>query len=121
MWTCGKPERAGYSEEAGDTQTFIVEHLGELMFTGLAALMGYLGKELFKTVQEQKALKDGVKAMLHDRIYQSCNFYLKQGFIDLDGLTNIGQLYETYHALGGNGTGTALYNKVQALPVQDGA
>lgn len=82
-------------------------------------MLGFLGKELWKTVQEQKNLKKGVKAMLHDRIYQSCHFYIKQGWVDLDGLTNVGFLYESYHALGGNGTGTALYDKVKALPIRD--
>ena len=35
------------------------------------------------------------------------------------GLTNIGYLYDSYHALGGNGTGTELYNRAKALPIKN--
>lgn len=100
-------------------QKLIFEHMTELIFMGIAAMLGWFGKELWKTVQEQKALKQGVKSLLHDRIYQSCTYYLTQGRIDLDGLTNIGFLYESYHSLGGNGTGTNLYKRVQQLPMRE--
>lgn len=119
MWTYGRTRAAGQAEEARETQTFILEHLGELAFSGLAALLGWLGKTLWDTVKEQRALKKGVKAMLHDRLYQSCHYYLKQGFVDMEGLTNVGYIYESYHELGGNGTGTALYNKIKELPIRD--
>lgn len=42
-----------------------------------------------------------------------------QGSIDTSGLKNIGYLYKSYHALGGNGTGTELYNRAKALPLCD--
>lgn len=64
-------------------------------------------------------MKDGLKAILHDRLYQSCNYYIARGWIDTVGLTNIGYLYNSYHALGGNGTGTELYNRAKALPIKN--
>lgn len=68
---------------------------------------------------EDKALQDGVLAILHDRIYQSCHHYLKLGYIDTSGLKNLEYLYKSYHALGGNGTGTELYNRAKTLPIKD--
>ena len=56
---------------------------------------------------------------MHDRLYQSCTYYIKQGHIDMGGLKNIEYLYKSYHALGGNGTGTELYNRAKALPLCD--
>ena len=64
-------------------------------------------------------LKKGVKAMLHDRLYQSCRYYLHQGYVDVEGLTNVGVIYEAYHELHGNGTGTNLYERVESLPVRE--
>lgn len=64
-------------------------------------------------------IEDGVDAILHDRIYQSCHHYLKLGYIDTSGLKNLEYLYKSYHALGGNGTGTELYNRAKALPIKD--
>lgn len=61
------------------TETFILEHVGELAFTLLGAAVGFLWKKLIDMVKEQKHLRDGVLAMLHDRLYQSCTYYIKMG------------------------------------------
>lgn len=42
-----------------------------------------------------------------------------EGGIDTSGLKNLEYLYKSYHALGGNGTGTELYNRAKALPIRD--
>lgn len=101
------------------TETFVLEHLGELVFAGLGAVVGFLWHRLGKTIEEQKALKSGVLAMLHDRLYQSCTHYMKEGWIDTAGMSNIRVIYEAYHGLGGNGTGTKLYERACALPIKE--
>ena len=80
---------------------------------------GLLGTAVIAVVIKYKALLDGVLAILHDRIYQACQYYIKQGFIDTAGLKNIEYLYKSYHTLGGNGTGTELYNRAKSLPIHD--
>lgn len=100
-------------------ETFLLEHLNEVVSILVTGVIGYMGKTLWHTIQEQKALKKGVKAMLHDRLYQSARYYIKQGYVDSDGLTNLGFIYDAYHGLKGNGTGTNLYNRVCALPIKD--
>lgn len=88
------------------TETFILDHVGELAFTLLGAAVGFLWKKLMDMVKEQKYLHDGVLAMLHDRLYLICTHYIKMGYIDTDGLDNVGVIYRAYHGLKGNGTGT---------------
>lgn len=119
MWTSGRSRHAGSSEEEIPTQEFVNAHFNEVISFLITAALGWMGKTLFDTIQEQKALKKGVKAVLHDRLYQSARFYLKQGWVDVEGLGNLGIVYEAYHELHGNGTGTTLYNKVKALPVKE--
>lgn len=80
---------------------------------------GLLGTAVIAAVIKYKALLDGVLAILHDRIYQACQYYIKQGCIDTAGLKNIEYLYKSYHTLGGNGTGTELYNRAKSLPIHD--
>jgi len=58
-------------------------------------------------------------ALAHDRLYQLCAEYIAQGWIDKEAFESVTELYEAYHAAGGNGTGTALYDKVKALPLKD--
>lgn len=61
----------------------------------------------------------GLLAIMHDRLYQACTYYSQQGWINASGLKNLEYLYQSYHALGGNGTGTELYNRAKALPIRD--
>lgn len=84
---------------------------------GAALLAGY--RRLVKQEKERKAIKDGLLAILHDRLYAECSRYIAQGSIDTDGLRNMDYLYRSYHALGGNGTGTELYNRAKALPIKN--
>ena len=70
-------------------------------------------------VQTLDAMKEANLALLHDRLYQGCKHYIAQGHIDVDSLKNIEYLYRAYHALGGNGTGTELYTRVQKLPIKE--
>ena len=86
--------------------SYISAHWTEWAIGLLGLGWGYLVKK----VTEYKTIKDGLLAIMHDRLYQSCTYYIKQGHIDMGGLKNIEYLYKSYHALGGNGTGTELYN-----------
>ena len=100
---------------------FIIKYWMEWTFGivagGLTLAYRRLSKRVKAQKEENKAMKNGLKAILHDRLYQACNYYLGKGWIDTVGLTNIGYLYESY--LGGNGTGTELYNRAKALPIKN--
>ena len=91
---------------------FIIQYWAEWAF-------GLLGTAVIAVAIKYKALLDGVLAILHDRIYQACQHYIQQGYIDMAGLKNLEYLYRSYHALGGNGTGTELFNRAKALPIHD--
>ena len=102
---------------------FILKHIGELIFTGLTGILATAYRNLSKRIkaqeEERQAVKNGLLAIMHDRLYQCCTAYIKQGSIDTEGLKNLEYLYKSYHALGGNGTGTELYNRAKALPIRD--
>lgn len=86
-----------------------------------ALLAGYrrLAKRVKEQEEERKAIKARLLAILHDRLYAECSRYIAQGSIDTDGLRNLEYLYRSYHALGGNGTGTELYNRAKALQIKN--
>lgn len=65
-----------------------------------------------------KLNQTALTAIMHDRLYQNCRHYLGEGCVDVDGLKNLECLYASYHELGGNGTGTELYNRVKGLPIE---
>ena len=103
------------------TQQFILQHIGELLFTGISGVLAAAYRRLSKRIKEQEkerqAIKTGLLAILHDRLYQACLRYISQGWIDDDDMKNLEYLYKSYHALGGNGTGTELYNRAKSLPL----
>lgn len=82
-------------------------------------MYSYATKMIKAQKEENKAIKNGLLAILHDRLYLACTHYIEKGYIDLPGLKNIEYLYKSYHALGGNGTGTELYTRAKALPIRD--
>ena len=88
---------------------FILEYWAQWAF----ALMG---GAVLAAIPKIKALWQAVLALLHDRIYTECYHFLSLGHITPDGLRNLTYLYKTYHTMGGNGTGTELYNPRQGPP-----
>ena len=84
--------------------------------TVITGALAWLARKVQKWKQEQDLVKQGVLAILHDRLYQACQFYLKRGYCTIDDRDNLEYMFRPYKALGGNGTGEELYNRCLALP-----
>lgn len=92
----------------------IVNYYTELMCTIL------VGGAVAVTKYIHKILKCGTKLMLaigHDDLYRFSEFYIQTNQITLRELKNLEHIYNAYHALGGNGTGTELYERCKELPI----
>lgn len=100
---------------------FIKEYWLEFAFTLIITFLSFLIKRLYGKLKHelttQKMLKEGMLAMLHDRLYQLCTNYIERKSITVDELENLEYLYKSYHNLGGNGTGTALFNRCKNLKI----
>ncbi len=60
-------------------------------------------KRLKKSVEDQKAIRLAMMALLRDRFYQGYKLYMRQGFYPIKDREVMSDLYNQYHALGGNG------------------
>lgn len=60
-------------------------------------------------------IKEGVKALLHDKILQKCEACIVAGKATTEEIEEIEYLNEPYRALGGNGTVKAALHKVHEL------
>ena len=102
---------------------FIKEYWLEFIFStalaGLTVLLKKLYSRFKQEILTQKLINQGMMAILHDRIYQLCTDYIKRGNITVDELENLEYLYKSYHSLGGNGTGTALYERCRTLKIEN--
>lgn len=99
----------------------MAEHVAKYWLTWACGLLAGALALLWRWVRGKfrrlSALEQASKALLHDRLYRECRECLAQGCIDVEALHNLEHLYNAYHALGGNGTGTQLYRRVQQLPI----
>lgn len=93
-----------------------VEWVCGVVAAGLLVVWRWATKKFSSQKKENNAMKDGIKAILHDRIWQAHHFYMEQGFCPLDDKKNIEYLYTPYAALGGNGTGKDAYEDIFSLP-----
>ena len=109
-------------------KAFILKHLVEFILGAAVGCLSLCYKKLTfmlkKRTTEQEAIKSGMIAILHDRLFAECNKYLSVGYIPLEKaeevLDNLKILYNAYHSLGGNGTGTDIYNRTRKLPLKKG-
>lgn len=86
---------------------FVVEYWTQIVF--LAAFLFYIYNQI-------KALKNGMKALLHDRIVQKCEYHLEKGYITSHEIDELDYLNEPYKQLKGNGTAKALLHDAHQLP-----
>ena len=68
-----------------------------------------------KKADQDNLIREAVIVMLHDRLYQACRYYIHQGQVDESGYDNVKCLYDAYHNLGGNSTGTMLFGQVEKI------
>ncbi|MCR8704193.1 hypothetical protein [Weissella cibaria] len=109
----------------------VIKFLNDFNFA-ITSVTGVSLWQLFKKVfassqANQKAheelinqLRKGQMAGLHHQVYEEGKRILSQGFVTLDELNNFEYLFEAYTALGGNGTGEVIYNRVMGLNVTEG-
>ena len=103
---------------------FVTKYWIQVGFGLIISFITVTSKNIVSKVKVEQdkhnCLHEGVLALLHDRLYQACQYYIYQGFITVPDLDNLEYLYSSYYGLGGNGTGTELYNRCKVLPLQQG-
>ena len=65
---------------------------------------------------KNKAMREGVKSLLRAEIIRTYERYNERGYCPIYAREPLTHVYESYHGLDGNGTGTDLYQKTIALP-----
>lgn len=66
-------------------------------------------------VEQIDCIKEGVKALLHNRIIDKCDHYINIGKVSMEEIEELEYLNEPYKALGGNGTVKSAMHKVHEL------
>ncbi len=97
---------------------FILKYWVQELFVLIIAGMTAMWKRMSLKKTEYGLLKAGMLALLHDRLYETCSFYIRRGWCDVGDRHNLECMYKPYKALGGNGTGENLYIRCMELPLE---
>ena len=98
-------------------KAFMAQYWLETLFGIVITGLTFCYKRLLKRFKDQEAIKEGIIAILHDRLFQSGMNFIEKGEITVSALENFDGIYNAYHSLGGNGTGTEIYERVKELPL----
>ena len=86
---------------------------------GVAAACGYLGAQVKRLSARDAALYDGMKALLRRQLVDDFERYVVDGVsMSIERKQEITDCYAAYHALGGNGVGAEMYDKLKNVKVQ---
>ena len=78
--------------------------------------------ERVRTAEHQareKAINEALRALCRDRILQGYRYFQRRDGVAPTDLETMTKLYNAYHDLGGNGTITAVYEKICELPIRE--
>lgn len=99
---------------------FIIKYWLEFGFGiiafALTAFAKYFWNQNKARKSEQNAVKLGIQALLRNGIIEQYNKYMDKKYIPIYAMDNVEAMYKQYHALGGNGTITELYEDLKELP-----
>ena len=81
-------------------------------------MMEEIDEHFKEDIAEQEVIKYGVLSLSHYILYKQCQFLIDRGYVTVSELDDLEHLYSGYSALGGNGTGTKLYEDCKNLPIK---
>ena len=99
---------------------FISSNWIEWLFLSFAAFSGWGYRRIIKTINanraEDEALREGVQALLRDRIIHIYDKYTKLEYCPIYVKESVKRMYKPYHALGGNDVATNMVETLIEMP-----
>lgn len=94
-----------------------LECLFGLIVTGLTAGVTRINKKLKEEKTRNQAIENGVRDILRMQILDTYERCKVSGTITVSRKDAIDSAYNSYHALGGNGTITQVHNELMEMPI----
>ena len=86
----------------------------------LPIFLGYIVCLLQQQKKDRDANSKGTMLLLRVQLIEYHDKYVKLGEIPSYAFDNFVEMYNAYHALGGNGMVTKMYNEIQELHLRSG-
>ena len=96
------------------------ELLLQTYMIALAIFLGYIVWLLQQQKRDRGANSKGTMLLLRVQLIEYHDKYVKEGEIPSYAFENFEEMYNAYHALGGNGMITKMYHEIQQLHLRNG-
>ena len=97
---------------------FIIKYWLEVLFGLVVGVLTFLIKKLSTLYKREKAIENGVQALLRNELIRRYREYETKGEITILDKENIEHLFKEYENLGGNGTVAQMYEEILNLPIK---
>lgn len=97
--------------------TFITAIISSLASALVASVVASSKSRIKKEKQTMDALNAGMRALLWRELNDIHKEAVAQNGLSPDERHNLENVYNAYHTIGGNGTGTRIYDEAMKLPV----
>ena len=94
-----------------------LETLFGLVLTGIGIALKKLSKRMKDERTRNEAIENGVRDMLRLTILDNYERCKQAGVISVSRKDAIDSAYNSYHALGGNGTITQVHQEIMTMPI----
>ena len=92
--------------------------LKQSYFIILPIVLGYIVWLLKQQTRDRDANSTGTMLLLRVQLIEYHDKYMELGYIPSYVYENYCEMYIAYHALGGNGMATRMWQEIQTLPVR---
>lgn len=86
----------------------------------LPIFLGYIVWLLQQQKRDRDANSKGTMLLLRVQLIEYHDKYMREGEIPSYAYDNFSEMYKAYHALGGNGMVTKMYEEIQHLHLKNG-
>lgn len=86
----------------------------------LPIILGYIVWLLKQQKKDRDANSNGTMLLLRVQLIEYHEKYMKLGEIPSNVYDNFVEMYNAYHALGGNGMATKMYEEIQSIRLKNG-
>lgn len=97
---------------------FIIKYWLEFLFGLVVGVLTFLMKKISTLYKKEKAIENGVQALLRNELIRRYREYETKGEITILDKENIEHLFNEYKNLGGNGTVAQMYEEMLNLPIK---
>lgn len=97
---------------------FIIKYWLEFLCGLIVSAIGYILKKIFGLYKRQKAVEQGVQALLRNELIRRYREYETKKEISIIDMENIEHMFKEYKNLGGNGTVKKMYDELLELPTK---